>query len=129
MKPEHKMAIPAASIAEMAAEENKFWQFVSAIYSKKLEDLQTPEALFAVAQSVGLDPMKIESRLKDPNDSAIQRVTDDMNLANAIKISSTPTLFLLAKGGEPEIVAPSQLEKRLNEDPYISLIKGGGTGQ
>lgn len=124
MKPEHKMAVPAASIAEMAGEEGKFWQFVMAIYSKKIEELQDPEALYAVAQSVGLDSAKIQERLKDENDPAIKRVTDDINLANQIKISSTPTLFLIPKGGEPEMVAASQLERRLNEEPYISLIKG-----
>lgn len=127
-KPEHKMAIPAASIAEMASEENKFWQFVSAVYSKQIEQLQTPEELLAVAQSVGMDTEKIQARLKDPNDPAILRVTEDMNLANAIKINLTPTLFLQAKGGEPENVAPSQLESRLNEEPYISLIRGGDAG-
>lgn len=128
MKPEHKMAVPAASIAEMAGEENKFFQFVAAIYSKQLEQLQTPESLLEIAESVGLDPEVVRKRLNDQNDPAIKRVTDDMNLANEIKINSTPTLFLVPKGGKPEIVAPSQLEKRLNEEPYSTLLKGFKSG-
>jgi protein-disulfide isomerase len=129
MKPEHKMAVPAASIAEMAAEEGKFWVFITGIYSKKLEELQEPDALLAIAKSVGMDTAKIQERLKNPNDPAIERVTADMNMANEIKIKSTPTLFLQAQGREPEIVAASQLENRLNEEPYISLIRGGAAGQ
>jgi predicted DsbA family dithiol-disulfide isomerase len=113
----------------MAAEEGKFWVFITGIYSKKLEELQEPDALLAIAKSVGMDTAKIQERLKNPNDPAIERVTADMNMANEIKIKSTPTLFLQAQGREPEIVAASQLENRLNEEPYISLIRGGAAGQ
>ncbi|MBC8063316.1 MAG: vitamin K epoxide reductase family protein, partial [Chlorobia bacterium] len=124
MKEDHKMALPAATIAEIAAEENKFFQFVAAMYSRSHTDLQTPEAVFAVAKSVGMDVSKLEARLNNEADPAVKRVTDDMNLANKIKISITPTLFIKAKGKEVEQIAFSRLQDKLSEEPYKSLMAG-----
>jgi protein-disulfide isomerase len=129
MKPDHKMALPAATMAEIAADESKFWQFIAQVYSKQHADLQTTEALLAVAKSVGLDVDKVQKRMADADDPAIKRVTDDLNLANEIKITGTPTLFIQAKGGKIEGVTNSELEAKLNQEPYISLIKGAAPGQ
>jgi len=122
------MALPAATMAEIASEDSKFWNFISQVYSKQHADLQTTEALLAVAKSVGLDIEKVQKRMADPDDPAIKRVTDDLNLANQIKVSSTPTLFIQAKDGPVEGVTNSMLEQKLNEEPYKSLIKGTGSG-
>lgn len=125
MKEDHKMALPAATIAEIAAEENKFWQFIGAIYSRPTAEMKTVEAITDVAQSIGLNAEKIKARMNDPEDAAIKRVTADLNLANKIKITATPTLFVQAKDGPVEQVAPSKLEEKLNTEPYKSLILGG----
>ncbi len=124
----HKMAIPAAAVAEMAAEEGKFFPFIAEVYSKPNSEMQNNTTLLAIAKSLGMDVAKIEKRLTDSEDQAIKRVTDDINLAHAIKINGTPTLFVQAKGGKFEQVASSGLERKLNEEPYRSLILGGGTG-
>jgi protein-disulfide isomerase/uncharacterized membrane protein len=128
MKEDHAMAVPAATVAEIAGEKDRFWQFLAAFYSKQTTEMQTPDAVLGVAKSVGLDVAEVERRLKDANDPAIKRVTDDLNLANEIKINGTPTLFLQVKGGDPEQVVPSQLENKLNTEPYRSLIVGGAAG-
>ncbi len=129
MKSDHKMALPAATIAEIASEEGKFWEFIAEVYSKSSADLQNVDAIVAIAQSVGLNAEKIKERMADPEDPAIKRVTNDLNMANKIKISSTPTIFIQAKGGPVEQVAPSKLEEKLNTEPYKSLILGDKTGQ
>lgn len=128
MKEDHKMALPAATMAEIAGEQGKFFDFVHTIYSKQQSDLQTSEALMEVAKSIGLDPEVVSKRITDPKDKAIQRVTDDINLANSIKIQSTPSVFLVVEGRPVEPVAPSKIESRLKEEPYASLMKGGGAG-
>ena len=129
MAPGHEMAVPAATVAEMAADEDKFFPFITQIYSKSNEEMRQQSTLLAVAKSLGMDIEKIQKRLEDPEDPAIKRVTDDINLANEIKITGTPTLFLQAKGGRYEQVASSALERKLNQEPYKSLILGGGSGQ
>ncbi len=129
MKEDHKMALPAATIAEIAADDNKFWQFLAAIYSKSQVDLQSTEAILGVAKSVGLDADKISKRLENPEDPAIKRVTDDLNLANQIKITGTPTILIQAKGGEFEQVMARDLEAKLNTEPYKSLIQGGAAAK
>jgi protein-disulfide isomerase len=125
----HDMAMKSAAIAEVAADESKFWQFLGAIYSKQQADLQTEEAIMAIAASVGLDPKKVQKRLEDPEDPAIKRVTDDLNLGNQIKISATPSIFIQAKGGRFEAVNYQALEQKLNEEPYRSLITGASAGK
>lgn len=125
----HEMAIPAATVAEMAADEGKFFPFIAQVYSKSNAEMREQSTLLAVAKSLDMDTEKIKKRLEDPEDPAIKRVTDDINLANEIKITGTPTLFLHAKGGQFEQVASSALERKLNQEPYKSLILGGGAGQ
>jgi protein-disulfide isomerase/uncharacterized membrane protein len=125
MKEDHKMALPAATIAEMASEEGKFWDFLAAMYSRPQAELQTMETIVDVYRSVGLNSETVMKRMNDPKDPAIQRVTDDLNLANNIKIMSTPTLIIQAHGGPIEQVPTSLLEEKLNTEPYKSLILGG----
>jgi protein-disulfide isomerase len=120
----HEMSIPAASIAEIAAEDNKFWQFISMLYSKPTASIKSPDAILGIAASVGLNPDEIQRRLQDPEDPSIKKVTGDINLGNKIKISMTPTIFVQAKGGQPEQVLASKLEDKLNEEPYKTLILG-----
>lgn len=127
--PGHEMAVPAATIAEMAADEGKFFPFIAAVYSKPNEEMKTQGTLMAIAKSMGMDEAKIQKRLNDENDPAIKRVVDDMNLGNQIKLTGTPSLFIQAKGGQVEAVTASRLESKLNEEPYKSLILGGGAAK
>lgn len=127
--PGHEMAVPAATIAEMAADEGKFFPFIAEVYSKPNEEMKNQGTLMAIAKSMGMDEAKIQKRLNDENDSAVKRVVDDMNLGNQIKLTGTPSLFIQAKGGKAEAVTASRLESRLNEEPYRSLILGGGAAK
>ena len=125
MKPDHKMAMPAATIAEIAGEEGKFWNYVSAIYLKQNPDLQTPDSVLAIAKGIGMDIDKLQKRLEDEEDPALKRVTEDINLANKLKISSTPTLILVAEGVRPKQVQAVDLEAVLAEEPYKSIMAKG----
>lgn len=127
--PGHEMAVPAATIAEMAADEGKFFPFIAEVYSKPNEEMKAQGTLMAIAKSLGMDEAKIQKRLDDSEDPAIKRVVDDMNLGNQIKLTGTPSLFLQAKGGQVEAVTASRLESKLNEEPYKSLILGGGAAK
>jgi len=124
MKEDHKMAMPAATIAEIAGEEGKFWAYVSAVYARQNADLQTPDSILELARGVGLDVERIKKRLVDPNDKALKRVTDDFNLANRLKISSTPTLFLMANGVDVRTIEANELETVLASEPYKSIMNG-----
>lgn len=124
----HGMAMMSATVSEVAADENKFWQFLGAIYAKPQADLQTPESIMAIAKSIGLDPAKVQKRLEAASDPAVKRVTDDFNLGNQIKISSTPSLFIKAKDGQWEAVKHTELEAKLNQEPYRSIMTGAAAG-
>lgn len=124
MKEDHKMAMPAATIAEIAAEEGKFWNYIGAVYSKQNADLQTPDSILDLAKQVGLDVEVVKKRLLDENDKALKRVIDDFNLANRLKISATPTIFIMAKGVETRSVEPAEVESVLANEPYKSIMAG-----
>lgn len=125
----HEMALPAAVFAEIAADEGKFFPFIAEVYSKPNAEMRSQSTLMGIAKAMGMDTEKVQKRLSDQEDPAIKRVTDDINLANEIKITGTPSLFIQAKGGKYEAVASSRLESKLNEEPYKSLILGAGAAK
>ncbi|MBN9501022.1 MAG: hypothetical protein BGO01_05220 [Armatimonadetes bacterium 55-13] len=125
MKEDHRMAMPAATIAEMAGEEGKFWDFLTAMYAHSGEELQSQDAVLAIAKSVGLDPDKAKKRLEDAQDPALARVVGDINLANELKINQTPTFFLMAEGEKPKSVSIDEVPDLLKSEPYNKLMSGG----
>jgi protein-disulfide isomerase/uncharacterized membrane protein len=122
--PDHKMALPAAFFAEVASEKGKGWQFVDAMYAHDNEELQTQDSINAIAKKVGLDVDDLLARYKNTNDPAYKRVLRDLNAAQVINVTETPTFVIFAKGQQPTAALGFQMLSALKEPRYKDLIDG-----
>lgn len=94
---EHELALPAAFVAELAAEKGKFWEFVTAIFS--LEGAPTIDQILRLGQAIGYKKEQLDARMADPKDPAWAKVSRDKNLAQEIfpKLQ-TPIFIVFAEG-------------------------------
>ena len=86
----HPDAMGAATAAEAAKEQGKFWE-----YQDKLFDNQkqlTPPDLKRYAAELGLNIAKFESDMADP--AIKKRVTDDVAEINGLGVTGTPGFFI-----------------------------------
>ena len=118
----HAFGTPSAAASEYAAEKGKFWEFAMATMGQHKE-FTTPDELYAVAQSVGLDVADLQKRIKNVNDPIYKRVTADMAAGDRIGVQLTPTFFIIANG-EIEVANQTQLFQKLASDKYQALLTG-----
>jgi protein-disulfide isomerase len=109
----HPQANAAAAIAEAAADQGKFWDFVLAVMGKQMKP-ESPDELFEVAQGVGIDTATIRKRLSDTNDVVYERIDRDLKAVKALGINSTPTFLLVANGKVIETAGPGDILPKLN---------------
>ncbi len=120
---DHKMALPAAVIAEYANSKGLGWKFVDAMYDHDIEELQTQEQVMAVAKSVGIDLQDAQKHM-NPGDPVWKRVQRDVHTADAIKVTETPTFVIIARGVPPVAALGGELLTKLKEPQYQELING-----
>lgn len=91
----HKWALTAATFAQCAAEQNKFWEFHDLlfenqdIWSKALE----PLPIFAgMIQQLGLNTEQIEACIQNPGTLAL--IHKEYSLGSKQSVQSTPTIFI-----------------------------------
>lgn len=90
----HIHAFDAAVAAVAAGEQNKFWPMHKALLQG--ESLK-PEEVEAIAHQVGLDERRFRTSCLG---SARKRVEEDMQLADAIHLDSTPSWLLCTPDGK-----------------------------
>jgi protein-disulfide isomerase len=120
----HANAIPAAQTALWARDQGKFWQMHDALFEHQ-ENLK-PEALPALAKSVGLDGDKLAAVLK--SESYKQELEGFRNQGRAAGLTGTPSVYF---NGRPidlgfiqdELLAHSledELEWRTNNNAWAA---------
>ena len=119
----HPMGSLAAGVAEAAADEGKFWDFATAVMATG-ENMATPERVFEVAKSVGLDEAKLRSRLDDEKGPPMTRLTRDINAANALGLTMTPTFLVQVKGQETQAYSYQTMMDELEHGRYAKLVEG-----
>ncbi len=82
----HKNARPAAEAAECAGNQGKFWEFHDWAFRHQTQ--LGPQNLHAAAKTVGLDMAVFRACL---NGQTTARVQADLNTANALSVTATPT--------------------------------------
>lgn len=83
----------AARAAVASLQQNKYWDFHMAMMGA--EDL-SEDAIYAIAQKVGIDVAKLKTDMKDPR--VTKRLLETQDLARTLGIDATPTFFI---GDEP----------------------------
>ncbi len=122
----HPQATAAAAIAEVAADEGKFWDFLLAVMGREMKP-ETPDELFEVASIIGMNTSDARKRLSNENDPIYERIDRDLQAVKAVGITSTPTFFLVHKGKVIDTLGPGQILERLS-DPKIQAIMNGQDG-
>jgi protein-disulfide isomerase len=113
--PQHKHAIAAASAAEAAGRQGKFWPMHSILFLNQTawEDASNFEDLFiqyATEINLNVDQFKKDFHSAD----ITQKITADQATGNAAGVDSTPTFFINGKKISPNPVTYDEF-KRLIE--------------
>lgn len=121
----HETSIEAAMIAEYAATQGKFWDFVDAAFDASNDNrVKTVNGLLNIAGDIGLDREEARKKIVDMDDTLLDRVNADMVLGTqSMTIYSTPTFVVLADGLEPKAFSVQRLKEALEQEPYASLLK------
>lgn len=93
----HPNALAAATAAEAAGLQGKFWEMHDALYENQtawsgIDASKRTDAFAGYGEDIGLDVTKFRTDLKDPKIAA--KISRDRALGNKLKISSTPTLYV-----------------------------------
>lgn len=86
----HPNALAGAEASEAAALQGKFFEFERGLFAD--QENQRPSDILRLARDLGLDVERFERDLTSPEVTG--RVRDDMLDAEAMGITSTPTLFI-----------------------------------
>jgi len=119
--PFHPQAMPAASAAEAAREQGKFWQMHDLMFEN--QQSLAPGQYEQWATKIGLDPKKFQAASASEKTKA--RIQEDMQLGSKVGANGTPTLFVNCRqivGAQPyesfkkmvdeEIAKADQMQKQ-----------------
>lgn len=111
----HPNALAAATAAEAAGLQGKFWEMHDKLYETQnawsnIEAAKRTDAFVGYAEDIGLDTEKFKNDLSDPK--IVAKISRDRALGNKLGVDSTPTLYL---GTE-----------KLTDEEVSDLIQGTG---
>ena len=120
----HETSMHAATLAELAASKNLFWDYFDNVYKKEnTERVKSVDGLKALAVESGLKMGDITDALS-ADSAAAKGVITDMDLALKIGATSTPTFLILSSGQEPMAVSAKRLYDVLHDTPYKEMLWG-----
>ncbi len=91
----HKWALAAATFAQCAAEQNKFWELHDRLFENQeiWSSSLDPLSLFAgMVQELGLDAQQFESCIRNPE--TLTQIQKEYSLGSKQGVQSTPTIFI-----------------------------------
>jgi protein-disulfide isomerase len=111
----HPNALAAATAAEAAGQQGKYWEMHDKLYENQntwsnIDASKRTNTFVGYAEDIGLDTEKFKNDLSDPKVTA--KISRDRALGNKLGVNSTPTLYL---GNE-----------KLSDDEVSDLIQGTG---
>ena len=118
----HEFAFSAAILSEIAAENGKFWEFISGAYALQ-DEPKDLKPFMGVYSNLGLPMKNLEDRLSNDKDPAFQRVYDDMKFAESTGVKGTPAFFILRDGKDPESKTATDLKEWLDSPEAKQYIK------
>ncbi|MFN8218739.1 MAG: vitamin K epoxide reductase family protein [Fimbriimonadales bacterium] len=124
---QHQFALPAALIAEVMLEKGKVWPYLDAVFSLDQKEIKSADPFFEIATSLGFERREIELRITNDKDKAVARFYQDLEVANKLGVSETPTFFVIPRGEKP-IPANVNMIKAILDSPEIQAKLGGASG-
>lgn len=100
--PSHPGSIDAAFYGVWAHRQGKFWEYSTAVYDSKPEELQDDESFVTLLGGIGCDPAKAQRVPTDENQktSLLEQIQKDLSDAAALKVDMTPTWFVIYPNGK-----------------------------
>lgn len=108
----HANAIPAAQAALWARDQGKFWQMHDALFEHQ-ENLK-PEALPALAKSIGLDGDKLAALLK--TEAYKQELEASRNQGRAAGLTGTPSVYFNGRPVDLSFIQDELLSHSLEDE-------------
>jgi protein-disulfide isomerase/uncharacterized membrane protein len=128
--PGHETSVQVAVAMEYAAENGKYREFYEKIFEEgNTARIKEVSGILSIAREVGLNSRELSSILSNKADYTAKldeltgRVSEEMNLAQSFNITGTPTFILYAEGVGAKAVTGPDIQKTLNSEPYLSLLK------
>ena len=120
----HPFGKPCAIALEAAGKQGKFWELYDALFTD-LSAVLSEDFIREKAKRVGLDMAKFETDRRSPD--AIQRVEADFKLGGEMKVTHTPTFFVLnRKDGKIQVaVGPREFIQLFQGVPGIPTPEPG----
>jgi len=115
--PIHDKAYDAATAAEAAGLQGKFWDMYNLLFTNQQQWSSDPnykQVFKGYAEKIGLDVNKWETDMVGMG--ARGRIQDDMNRGKALSISSTPTIFINGKSVPYEQMNVSTMQKLIEDE-------------
>jgi uncharacterized membrane protein len=117
----HPMAWMAASAAEEAGKQGKFWEMYAALFENQQE--LTPARIEKIAEQIGLDSKKVREAVDNQN-IHFKTIYRDFDQGSKLGVSSTPT-FIVVYEGEMHIArGMGAFMNTLNANPKIQKYIG-----
>ena len=117
LAPAHQHAIAAASAAEAAGLQGKFWEMHDLLYENQKawhETFDVRPIFEGYAKQIGLDMNRYQKDLN--SDEVAKRITDDGKRAHSMGVKGTPTVFLNGKEVPFESLPADKLRPLINEE-------------
>lgn len=125
--PGHETTVQASIIAEYAADQGKFWEYMHNVVAPNNTSRATSvSGLLQIAKESGLDVNEIRDDVQVPENSPyFDSVNEDFYLATeGLHLKGTPSFVLFVEGRKPVPFASiSEVEKALNDPQVQKLLK------
>lgn len=119
--PGHEQTLNATLLAEIAADEGKFWQFAEAFVQGD-EAPKEEEAVFQLAASFGITRKMFDEAL-EKSDGPVGRMERDRAAAALFGVDVTPKFFLVVKGQPIKTMDSRDLENELANGEASKFLK------
>lgn len=124
----HPRAMLGSMALESAGTQGKFWEMLEVLYTKQAEWATIPitdgtkvtDTIKTYAKGLGLDAAKFEAGLTSADNLA--RIQRDMKSGDALKLTSTPSLFIDGRALNPAALANEAFFEQY--DAYYKARKG-----
>jgi protein-disulfide isomerase len=120
---QHPLAVTAAMLAEWAAEQGKYYEFIHAVAG--IQDNENVQALLQAVQRV--PPLNVMEAMKYMNEPAqadkyLQAVHDDWDAGNKLGVGSTPTWYIEYPDKRIETAVGQGIEPKVDGKLFQSYL-------
>ncbi len=117
----HEMALPGALVAEYAASQGKFWEFMDNIMIPE-QKLVAREQITTAAKLVGLNDKETLKAMNGENKAILDAVQKDRTASDELGLNQTPTYFLIVPGQKILAMGPSAFKDTINSAKWRAIL-------